>query len=286
MASFDEIHAVARARLFALAYRMLGSRAEAEDALQEGFLRLHAAGRETVRDPLAWLVTVVTRLCLDRLRNLAAERAAYAGPWLPEPLVDAVPPPDADAADRTDDLSLAFTLLLERLAPEERAAFLLHEALGQGHTEIATALGRSEAASRQLLHRARRRLRDAGRQAQAPEAVKRRMVQRYLTALRTGDASGLLALLAEDAVLVSDGGGKVAAAPRPVEGAVRIARLELGLRRKPRFAVTEEGLGIVNGEPGILAWRDGALIAATALETDGERILTLWRVLNPDKLRG
>jgi RNA polymerase sigma-70 factor (ECF subfamily) len=285
-----------RPRLRALAYRMLGTLSDTDDVLQDAFLRWHGADGDAVRSPEAWLVTVVTRLCIDRLRVAAAERSAYAGPWLPEPWIGDAEGPlvaaDGDASpdgrlDRAADLSMAFMLLLERLAPEERAAFLLHDVFEIGYPDIARTLDRTEASCRQIVHRARERVRrEDGRPRFAVTAAShRRLLEQYIEASRAGDTESLLALFAPDATFTSDGGGKTWAARNVIRGAGNIARLVAGLTRKITAAVAHEVV-TVNGGAGFLTYHDGKLISATAIETDGARILAVYRVLNPDKLDG
>jgi RNA polymerase sigma-70 factor (ECF subfamily) len=270
-----------RPRLFGLAYRMLGSRQDAEDAVQEALLRWYRADTAEVRSAEAWLVTVLSRICIDRLRVLAAGREVYVGPWLPEPLVGQEPPPDR-ALELASELSVALLIVLERLSPEERAAFLMHEVFDCGYSDIAAALGKSEVACRQLVHRARERVGRDKPRFEVSEAAHRRLVERYLRAVQERDAGQIAALLAPDAVLVSDGGGKAWAALRPVIGAQRIARLEMGVARKlPGFTIR---IVSVNGRAGTLSVLNGRAHAVTSFETDGERILSVMRVLNPDKL--
>jgi RNA polymerase sigma-70 factor, ECF subfamily len=277
-----------RPRLRGLAYRMLGSVGEAEDLLQEAFLRWHQTDRTAIRSAEAWLVRVTTRLAIDRLRALSAERTAYVGPWLPEPWFE---PTDAMADDRPDsrldlagDLSMAFLLLLERLSAEERAAFLLHDVFDVGYPQIAATLERSEAACRQMVHRARERVRTDRRRFTASDESRRGLLRQFLAAAEAGDQVQLLALFAPQATYMTDGGGKVWAARRVVEGASRIARLVVGVWRKPR-GVTVHRLATINGEPGILTWVDGRPWATLSIVTDGARILAVQRVLNPEKLR-
>jgi RNA polymerase sigma-70 factor, ECF subfamily len=272
-----------RGRLFGLAYRMLGSRADAEDIVQETYVRWHQAARDSVESPEAWLVTTTSRLAIDRLRRLKTEREAYTGPWLPEPIVTQPPPPDRDL-DLAADLSIAFLTLLERLAPEERAAFLLHDVFDVGYREIAAVIERSEAACRQVVHRARERVRGDRKRFDVTESVKAGLLKQFLSAMEARDEQALLELFAPDATWTADGGGKVGAAPRPIVGADRIARLVIGLRTK--FWAHDRVLEIatVNGEPG-LAIRDGARLTATlSIVTDGERIVDVYAVVNPDKL--
>ena len=271
-----------RGRLFGLAYRMLGSRADAEDIVQETYVRWHQADHSSIENPEAWLVTTTSRLAIDRLRRLKTEREAYVGPWLPEPIVTQAPP-DRDL-DLAADLSLAFLTLLERLAPEERAAFLLHDVFDVGYREIASVIDRSEAACRQVVHRARERVRGDRKRFDVTEPVKVTLLQKFLAAVEARNEQALLALFAPDATWTADGGGKVGAAPLPIVGADRIARLVIGLREK--FWAPDRGMGIatVNGETG-LAIRDGdRLTAAMSIVTDGEHILAVYAVVNPDKL--
>jgi RNA polymerase sigma-70 factor (ECF subfamily) len=272
-----------RGRLFGLAYRMLGSRAEAEDLLQEAYIRWHQADRGQIENPEAWLVTTTTRLAIDRLRRLKTEREAYVGPWLPEPIVSHAPPPDSDLS-LAEDLSIAFLTMLERLAPEERAAFLLHDVFDIGYPAIATVLDRSEAACRQVVHRARERVRGDRKRFETTDAARAALLRKFTAALEARDERTLLTLFAPDATWTADGGGKTAASPRPVVGAELIVKLVLGLREK--FWAEDRVLesATVNGESGLRV-RDGdRLIAALAIETDGERIVNVYAVVNPDKL--
>lgn len=274
---------VLRPRLFGLAYRMLGSRAEAEDILQDAYLRWHQTDRQAIDNPDAWLVTTTSRLAIDRLRRLKTEREAYVGPWLPEPIVNPVPPPDRDV-DLAEDLSIAFLTLLERLAPEERAAFLLHEVFDVGYPQIAQVLGRSDEACRQMVHRARGRVRGERKRFEASDAAKRRLLQTFMTALDARDDATLLALFAPDATWTADGGGKVAAAPHPILGAEQIVRLVLGLRQNFWAADRMVEVATINGEPGLWFHDAGRPVAALAIETDGQRILNVYAVVNPEKL--
>ncbi len=271
-----------RGRLFGLAYRMLGSRADAEDTVQEAYVRWHQASHGSIDNPEAWLVTTTSRLAIDRLRRLKTEREAYVGQWLPEPIVTQ-PPPDRDL-ELASDLSIAFLTLLERLAPDERAAFLLHDVFEVGYTEIASVLDRSEAACRQVVHRARERVRGDGRRFDVTESAKATLLQKFMQALEARDEPALIALFAPDATWTADGGGKAAAAPMPIAGADRIARLVLGLREKFWAADRVLEFATINGETG-LCIRDGALMAAMTIATDGERILAVYAVVNPDKLQ-
>jgi RNA polymerase sigma-70 factor (ECF subfamily) len=279
-AAFDAV----KPRLFGLAYRMLGSRAEAEDVVQEAYVRWHQADQSAIRNPEAWLVTAATRLAIDRLRALKVEREAYVGPWLPEPLIGSPPPPPDRDVELSSDLSIAFLVLLERLAPEERAAFLLHDVFDCGYPEIASLLGKSEAASRQIVHRARGRVRDEQQRFHATEAARVRLLKTFVAAVEARDEQTLLHLLAPDATWTADGGGKAAAVPHPIEGAPAIVKLLLGLQKRfERDGVTMH-LGTINGEAGLIVNLAGRVGAAITIVTDGDRIASAYAVVNPDKL--
>jgi len=276
-----------RKRLLGLAYRMLGTLSGAEDAVQEAFLRWQRT--DDVREPAAWLTTTVSRLCIDDLRAERARREAYVGPWLPEPWVVAADETVADAADHhlelADDLSIAFLLMLERLGPEERAALLLHDVFDAEYSDIAVTLGKSEAAVRQIVHRARQRAAADRRRFPATVAAQRDLIRRFNRALETRDQEELLLLFHPDAQLVSDGGGKVLAALQPIDGAARVARFLLGITRKldapPRVLDC-----LVNGAPGFVAFDHGGQpIGTFAFELEGGRIRRIFVVRNPDKLR-
>jgi RNA polymerase sigma-70 factor (ECF subfamily) len=271
-------------RLFGLAYRMLGSRAEAEDVVQEAYVRWHQADEASVRNAEAWLVTTATRLAIDRLRALKVEREAYVGPWLPEPLIGTPPPPPDRDVELSSDLSIAFLVLLERLAPEERAAFLLHDVFECGYTEIASLLGKTEAASRQIVHRARGRVRDEQPRFHATEAARVHMLKTFVAAVEARDEKTLLQLLAPGATWTADGGGKAAAVPHPIEGAAAIVKLLLGLQKRfERDGITMH-LATVNGEAGLVVNLGDRIGAAISIVTDGERITSAYAVVNPDKL--
>jgi RNA polymerase sigma-70 factor (ECF subfamily) len=269
-----------RPRLFGLAYRMLGTPADAEDVLHDAWLRLHAQDPAGLDDPEAWLVTVTTRLALDRLRRAKLEREHYTGPWLPEPLVPDAEHPDA-ALERSESLTLSFLLLLERLGPEERAAFLLHEVFDYGHAEAAAILGIGEDACRQRVHRARVRLREGRPRFTVDAGAQRRLLQRFVAAMRQPDLETLQALFAEDAVGVSDGGGVVLATLRPLHGAERIARLYLQLARNVRGRYEAATL---NGAPALFLYEADRLTTALWIECDGERITAIHALRHPDKL--
>lgn len=273
-----------RPRLFGLAYRMLGSRQDAEDAVQEAFLRWYRTDTAEIRSAEAWLMTVLSRICVDRLRKTAAEREVYVGPWLPEPLVSEEASP-LKAAELASDLSTALLVVLEKLSPEERAAFLMHDVFDCSYSDIAATLGKSETACRQIVHRARQRVRRDRPRFEVSQTAHEQLVARYMEAVRERDAKRIAELLAPDAIFVSDGGGKAWAARRPVIGAPRIARLEAGVVAKlqGRFSIR---IVAINGRAGTASFLDGRIHAATSFETDGERVLSVMRVLNPQKLAG
>jgi RNA polymerase sigma-70 factor, ECF subfamily len=273
-----------RGRMFGIAYRMLGSRAEAEDVVQEAYVRWHQSDRDAIRNAEAWLVTTTTRLAIDRLRALKTERDAYKGPWLPEPVSagGAAPPPDQHL-ELASDLSTAFMVLLERLAPEERAAFLLHDVFEFDYHEIATVVGKSEDACRQIVHRARTRVKSERKRFDVTEAAKAKLLRQFTEAMNAGDEQALLALFAPDATWTADGGGRVAAAARPIVGADRIATLVMRLRGLLPEATTLE-LMEVNGETGLCIRTAGRITGVMSIQTDGDRIHAVYAVLNPDKL--
>lgn len=272
-----------RSRLFGLAYRLLGSRSDAEDVVQDTWLRWRQADQAHIRDPEAWLVTAATRLGIDRLRAARLQREHYVGPWLPEPAeIDEAPGP-ADRAEVVEQVSLAFLAVLERLGPEERAAFLLKEAFDYDYLQIAPLLGVTEANCRQMVHRARERLQAARPRFDVEPERHRRLLERFMHAAQRGDQAAITALLSEDARLVSDGGGKAIAVRRPLLSAERIARLFWAASRRGD-AVIDWRMGTVNGEPAVLRYRDGRLASVMVAISDGEVIRELLTVVNPDKL--
>ncbi len=274
-----------RGRLFAVAYRMMGTRADAEDIIQEAYLRWHRADKDEIRSPEAWLVSVVTRLSIDRLRRARVERETYTGPWLPEPLFGTPARSPEERLIFASDLSMAFMVLLERLAPVERAAFLLHDVFDCAYPEIAHTLGKSESACRQVVHRARERVRRDQPRFKVGEKDHRRLIEKFMDATTAGDDATLLSLFAEEATLTSDGGGVVHAARKVVRGRELIARLFLITTRRNSGRLTQTILPI-NGEPGLVTFLDGVPFSATSFETDGRSILALYSVLNPEKLKG
>lgn len=278
----DTVFETQRPRLFALAYRLLGSRSEAEDVVQDAWLRWHQTDQAAVRDPEAWLVTATTRLGIDRLRAVRNERIAYPGPWLPEPLtVDESPGPER-RSELAEQVSIAFLAVLERLGPEERAAFLLKEAFDYDYDQIAELLDRTEANCRQMVHRARERLQSGRPRFEVEPARHRELLERFMHAAQRGDRSAITGLLDANARLVSDGGGKARAVLRPLLGAERIARLYWAVARRNGYS--DWRLGTLNGEPAVLGYTDGVLTSATVAVSDGEHILELLTLRNPDKL--
>jgi len=274
-----------RGRLWGVAYRMLGSRADADDMVQEAYLRWHgAAANDDVRAPQAWLVTTTTRLCIDRLRQRRAERDAYVGPWLPEPLVEEEPAADA-ATELASDLSVAFLVVLERLAPEERAALLLHDVFDCDYADISRILGKSEPACRQIVHRARERARADRPRFRVSEAAHAQLLERFVAALKAQDKDTLLGLFAPDATWTSDGGGKQKAARKVLEGADRVARFALAIWDRYYSAALADR-ALVNGQRGLIMSIAGRVVSTISIDTDGSRIRAVHTVLNPDKLEG
>jgi RNA polymerase sigma-70 factor, ECF subfamily len=271
-------------RLLALAYRMLGSRADAEDVLHDAWLRWAASETEEIRSSEAWLTTAVTRLSIDRLRRAKVERDSYFGPWLPEPLSEAdLNSPDI-VLERDEDLSIAFLTMLETLSPEERAVFVLHDVLDDDYADIAETVGKSQAACRQMVHRARERLTARRRRFLVDDATRVRMLEKFIAAATRGDRDEIMSLFSHDAVMTSDGGGKRIAAIRPLIGAKRIAWLWYAVARRQRGRFRRV-LTSVNGEPGLANYYGSRLHSVAVFETDGEVIHAIYTIANPDKLR-
>lgn len=283
----DEVRAFEahRKALMGLAYRMLGSRAEAEDVVQDAYLRWHAADRAAIEQPRHYLGTVVTRLCLDQMKSARARRELYVGQWLPEPVVDETFEDDT-ASDLAHDISVAMMLLLERLSPLERASFLLHDVFGLDFAEISRAIGRAEPACRQLAARARQHI-DSGRpRFSASRDEGHRLVAAFYKAAASGDAQTLTQILAEDAVLHSDGGGKRAAALKPIYGANKIVRFFEGITRKsPSLSVMQTRPATVNGLVGFVMREEDGSIDTAAFEHLNGRITAIYLVRNPEKLQ-
>jgi RNA polymerase sigma-70 factor, ECF subfamily len=273
--SFDPL----RPKLIRIAYRMLGSLAEAEDVVQDAFLRWLDADRSTVREPEAFLRRVVTRLCLDVLKSARRQRETYAGPWLPEPIVEA-------DADDVDDVTLPLMMALERLSPLERAAFLLHDIFGVGFEEVAETIGRDPATCRQLASRARMHVRAERPRFQVSKERGREIAQAFFAASRGGDMTTLRSLLAADVTIHSDGGGKRPAAMAPIVGIEEVMRLHASLARV--FAKSPSRVvryGFINGLPGFVTVESGDTLQTTALEIVDGKIAGIYVVRNPDKLR-
>jgi RNA polymerase sigma-70 factor (TIGR02957 family) len=269
-----------RQRLFAVAYRLLGSAAEAEDAVQDTYLRWHAADRGEIREPAAWLTKVLTNLCLTRLTSARARRESYVGPWLPEPLLTSRTP--LDTLELRESVSMAFLLLMERLTPAERAVFVLREAFEYSHREIADVLDLTEANCQQLYHRAKQRVAQDRHRYDADGGEKLRITKNFLVAARSGNMAALEGMLAENVVAWADGGGKSRAARKPIRGRER-ATVYLGW-----LAGAVDGLEIrideVNAEPAILAFIHGELTTVINLQIVDGLITDFRAVVNPDKL--
>ncbi|MFY0569859.1 sigma-70 family RNA polymerase sigma factor [Archangium lansingense] len=266
-----------RPRLLRIAYRMLGSVAEAEDVVQEAYLRWHQTDRAAVRDAEAVLVRTVTRLCLDVMKSARVQREHYVGTWLPEPIVEPV---------EGDDLTLTLMMALERLSPLERAAFLLHDVFGMDFDEVAKAIGRDPAACRQLASRARNHVREARPRFPVTEDQGRELASAFFTASRSGDLGALQALLAQEVVLYSDGGGKTRAALNPIYGREKNLRMLEGLvRRTGPNASRLVYEGLIDGLPGFVTIESDGVWQTTALAIEEGRIATIYITRNPDKLR-
>ena len=290
-----------RRRLLGLAYRMLGSMAEAEDAVQEAYLRWHDSDRESVAEPRAFLITATTRICLDVLKSARVRREKYVGPWLPDPVIDTAALAPDTQAEMAEDLSVALLLALDRLSPLERAAFLLHDVFDYSFTQVADTLGRNEAACRQLASRARTHVRESAPASAQPlrrgrpsakqaasgsvHAKHAELMSAFLAASRSGDADALTRLLASDAKLVTDSGGKVAAALNVIEGADRVAAFLAGVVRKGWTDDLTVRVDTINGLPGLIVSGPNGLVQTNAFEIDGDVVKAIYVVRNPDKLR-
>ena len=282
-----------RRRLLGLAYRMLGSMAEAEDAVQEAYLRWHDVDREHVENARAFLMTTTTRICLDVLKSARVQREEYVGPWLPDPVTDTASlAPDAQT-ELAEDLSVALLLALERLSPLERAAFLLHDVFDYSFAQVADTLGRNEAACRQLATRARAHVREARPAGaiparSAPSSIDPKhaeLVSAFITASRSGDTAALTRLLASDARLVTDGGGKVSAALNVIEGPDRISAFLAGVVRKGWTDDMSLRFDTINGLPGLLVTGSNGLVQTNAFEIENGVVKAIYIVRNPDKLK-
>jgi RNA polymerase sigma-70 factor (ECF subfamily) len=274
-ATFDPL----RPRLVRIAYRMLGSVADAEDVVQEAFLRWFDADRDAVREPEAFLRRIVTRLCLDQLKSARRRRETYLGPWLPEPVVEA-------AEDEIDDVTLPLMMALERLSPLERAAFLLHDVFGVGFEEVAQTIGREPAACRQLASRARTHVRAARPRFQMPKERGLQIAAAFFAATRSGDMAELRSILAADVTVYADGGGKASAAMQPVVGLDDVLQLQASLallfaRKMSRIV----RYGFINGLPGFVTIEQDDTLQTTALQIEDGKVAAIYVMRNPDKLR-
>lgn len=269
-----------RPRLTRIAYRMLGSVAEAEDIVQDAYLRWHGADRSAVTDASAFLSKTVTRLCLDHLKSARVKRETYIGPWVPEPMIE------ANDDDQTDDITLTLMMALERLSPLERAAFLLHDVFGQNFDVVAQAIDRDPAACRQLASRAREHVRSAKPRFPVSPSQGADIAKAFFDASRSGEVGALQALLAKDVVLYSDGGGKRIAAPNPIHGDLNVARFIAGVTQKglaaPGFTCRAE---TVDGLPGLVMAENSEVQQTMAFEIDDGQITAIYVVRNPDKLK-
>ncbi|MFB7833296.1 MULTISPECIES: RNA polymerase sigma factor SigJ [unclassified Streptomyces] len=290
MSDVDRFEA-ARPRLEAIAYRLLGSSSEAEDAVQETYLRWQAADVGRIEVPEAWLTKVLTNLCLNQLTSARARRETYVGRWLPEPLLTGDPMlGPADTAEQRESVSYAVLVLLERLSPNERAVYVLREAFAYAHREIAEILDISETSSQQIYHRAKKHVADGRARTEIDEAAARRIVEEFLAAATSGRTEPLIRLLTEDAVSVGDGGGKVPARAKAFEGALAVATFMRGLfkpskaKRNLVGGTAEIYAATANGGPAIVAVVDGRVIGITCLEVGPEGIVALRNQVNPDKL--
>ncbi len=273
-----------RSLLFSIAYRMLTSVTDAEDIVQEAYLRWRKVPEAEVRSPKSYLSAVVTRLSIDRLRSARVQREEYFGPWLPEPLISERAEEIADSTELDETLSMAFLVLLESLNPMERAVFLLREVFDYDYEEISSIVGKSEANCRQIARRTRQSVAAHRPRFERSPEQEERLTQRFVETCMSGDMEGLLELLSEDVTLWSDGGGKVAAAPYPIHGPERVARFLLGVLRTvpPGFSARTAR---VNGAPGVVGYVDGNSTSVVALDAADGRLNGVRIVVNPDKVR-
>jgi RNA polymerase sigma-70 factor (ECF subfamily) len=283
-----EIFNADRPRLFSIAYRMLGSASDAEDVLQDAWVRYAAADTSTIRSPQAFATTIVTRLCLDRLKSARATREQYVGPWLPEPVLTREMDSPEATLERAESVTLAFLVLLEKLSPEERAVFLLKDVFDYDHAEIGEILGISSANSRQLLHRARTALAQGRPRRAGTPGSRRAMAERFAQAFATGDAAALASMLASDAGMWADGGGKATAARRPLLGREAIVNFLVGIHRigEASGLIRDASLVIedVNSEPALILRVGARLESIFVLSVEDNAITGIRVVRNPDKL--
>jgi RNA polymerase sigma-70 factor (TIGR02957 family) len=283
-----EVFEAHRDLMFAVAYRMLGSITDAEDAVQDAWLRWSAEPRADVASPGAYLSRVIANTSLNRLRSARARRETYVGPWLPEPLLTEAGPDAEERAELAESVSVAMLVVLESLTPDERAVFVLREVFGFSSAEIAAALGRSDAAVRQLAHRAREHVQARRPRFEVDWDQQREVTERFLAAAAGGDISGLMAVLAPDVTLLTDGGGKARAALRPITGAAKVARFAAGITSRPYMGVAVADMSMtaaeINGAPGTLVTAGGRPVAALTLTVSGGRVTAIQLLSNPDKL--
>ena len=273
-----------RSLLFSVAYRMLGSRADAEDMLQETFLRWRGAADSNIREPRAFLVTVITRLCLDQLQSARSRREEYFGQWLPEPLLTGPAASPSDIPGIDGSLSMAFLVLLERLTPVQRAVFLLREVFDYEYEEIAEILALTESNCRQILKRAKEYVAKDRPRFDVSREQQERLLQQFLETTSRGDMQGLIGLLAEDAVLYTDGGGKATAVPNPIYGANRVARFFTSGRRKLLPEDLIRRFADINGQPGVIAYHNGTVFGILTLDVSEGKIRSIYIIRNPEKL--
>ena len=284
MGEFNDIVGRLQPRMLGVAYRMLGSLAEAEDVVQDVWLRWHDADQAHVANPEAWLITTTTRRAIDRLRLARNDREQYVGIWLPEPFLTEGPETPEQRHETSSDLSIAFLTVLERLSPDARAAFLLHEVFDIDYPAIAEAIGKSEAACRQIVHRAKHQLMEDRKRYAVSAEAHRSLMQRFAEALATGELKAITRLLSESAVLIGDGGGVATSFPEPMVGGERIGQLLFAPTLRPENHVRID-VATINGQPGLLRDMHDELESALSFVTDGERILRIFVQRNPEKLR-
>jgi RNA polymerase sigma-70 factor (ECF subfamily) len=274
-----------RTLLFSIAYRMLGTVADAEDMLQETFLRWQRATDAEIESPRAFLATIVTRLCINQLQSARAKREEYFGQWLPEPLMTAQAAESRAISGVDDSLSTAFLVLLERLTPLERAVFLLREVFDYEYAEIAGMLGQSQTNCRQILRRAKQHVKEERPRFDASPGEREKLLQQFLEATSQGEMQGLLALLSKDVVLYTDGGGKATAVPNPIYGADRVARFFFSTPGRLVSASIVKRIAQINGQPGIVTYLQGRPFGVLTLDVEDGRIRKIFIVRNPDKLQ-
>jgi RNA polymerase sigma-70 factor (ECF subfamily) len=274
--------------MFAVAYRVLGTITDAEDAVQDAWLRWSAAPRPEVADQRAYLARIVVNTALNRLRAARARREAYVGPWLPEPLLTEAGPDPAERAELAESVSMAMLVVLESLTPDERAVFVLREVFGFSHAEIGAALGRQDAAVRQLAHRAREHVQARRPRFEVDWDQQRAVTERFLAAAAGGDIEGLVSVLADDVTLLSDGGGKAKAALRPITGAAKVARFMAGIATRPYMGSEVSAMSVdaaeINGVPGTLISAGGHPVAVLTMAVADGRVTAIQLLANPDKL--